>query len=289
LAFTAISGVPMYLRSLLHVLAFVLALPLAAATAGSNQVATDFGTETTQIRDSAHGHRMILLGEKHATAEIPRLVAALVADLSQRESVVLALEIPRNEQAALAQYLASDGGIDARAALRSGRFWQVQGDQHDGRRNEDVLDMFEQLRVLNAAQRNVSLLPFDLASGEPRGNHHQRDQAMAAYLREQFEATAQARFVVLTGNVHAMVRKPDRAPPEMQQPMGSYLADLNPYAINISATTGQFWGCRNGQCASTDERPARGQSGPEREGGVYHYQLVLPRFSVARLLGNHGP
>jgi hypothetical protein len=57
------------------------------------------------------------------------------------------------------------------------------------------------------------------------------------------------------------------------------------YSINISAKSGQFWGCAGGQCAPKDERPARWASSPERADAPYHYQLVLPQFTVARLSG----
>lgn len=269
----------------LAALALAFTLPLAAAAPDTPGAYTE---AASLLRDHADGHRLILLGEKHATAEIPVLVAALVEDLSTAGPVVLALEFPRSEQAALDQYLASDGGADARTALKSGSYWQVTGDQHDGRRNDDVFDMFERLRALKAAQRDVRLLPFDVTPGATR-DHHQRDQVMAEYLREQYVANQGARFVVLAGNVHAMIRKPAYAPPEMQQPMGAYLADLDPYAINISAREGQFWGCIGGLCSARDERPAHWESGPAREGSAYHFQLVLPRFSVARLHGRVEP
>lgn len=280
----------MHPKLLLKILSLLLALPLVAAAGKPAAREATFDTAAALVGDAAQGHRMILLGEKHATAEIPRLVTALVADFSAREPVVLALEFPRSEQAALDRYLTSDGGPADRAALTSGSYWQVSGDQHDGRRNDDVLDMFERLRVLRAAQRDVRLLPFDVAPGAAR-DHHQRDRAMADYLREQFAANPTARFVVLAGNVHAMIRKPGYAPPEMQLPMGAYLTDLDPWSVNISAREGQFWGCMGGRCAAKDETPAQWESGPVRDGDddAYHFQLVLPRFSVARLLGRDKP
>lgn len=274
----------MKLKTLLLSFGLVLAASLAAADAQSTHAPAGFEREVAGVRDAAAGHRMILLGEKHATAEIPRLVAALVEDLSAQEPLVLALEVPRSEQAAMHRFLASDGGADARAALRAGAWWQVVGTQHDGRRNEDLIDMIERLRVLKAAGRDLRLLPFDTTPGATR-SHHERDRAMADYLREQFLAAPAARFVVVAGNVHAMLRKPGYAPPEMQQPMGAFLVDLEPYSINISARAGQFWGCVGGQCAAMDERPARFESGPTRDGDAYDFQLVLPQFTVARLLG----
>ena len=68
----------------------------------------------------------------------------------------------------------------------------------------------------------------------------------------------------------------------MQQPMGSYLRDLEPYSINITANAGEFWGC-GPQCAPVGVYGAGAQSGPS-DYPSYHFELVLPRFSVARFL-----
>ena len=271
------------LLSMVMLLILVAAGPSAAAPAQRPDDQQHFAAEVALVRDAARGHRMILLGEKHATAEIPLLVAALVKELSADEPVVLAIEIPRDGQAAVSDYLASDGSEIARAALRAWDGWQVPNDQHDGRRSEDLFDLLERLRELAAADRDVSVLLFDTIPGSTR-DHHERDRAMADFLRERFNQNAMARFIVLAGNVHAMLRKPRYAPPEMQEPMGAFLSDLKPYAINITAKSGQFWACIEGGCDALNESMHR-DSGPAPVGDPYHFHLVLPQFTVARVLG----
>ena len=105
--------------------------------------------------------------------------------------------------------------------------------------------------------------------------------ASTAYLREHVASDASARFLVLTGNVHAMLAKPNRAPPEMQQPMGSYLVDLDPYSIKISANSGEFWGCTT-SCSAKAVYPS--QQSRALNAREYHFEVVLPEFSVARWL-----
>ncbi len=102
----------------------------------------------------------MLLGEAHGTREIPRLVAALVDRYSEKAPVLLAIEMWDGEYQRLRDYLASDGGASAQGALRSGDYWQVTSDQHDGRRNRDMLDLIEHLRQLRIPGLDVAILPI---------------------------------------------------------------------------------------------------------------------------------
>lgn len=260
---------------------------IAATLAGlfalrANAAAQDYAEEIAQLQKSAQGHRLILLGEKHGTREIPVFVAQLMAKLAPRGALILALEIPQTEQPALDEFVASAGGPAARAKLKSSGFWVVAGDQHDGRRSEDAIDLIEQARALRGSGRDVEVLAFDVAKGSTR-DHHERDRVMAQTLRAAIERSPQAQLIVLTGNVHAMLKRPDYAPPQMQQPMGSFLTDLDPYAINIDARDGEFWACTD-RCKALPLRASERRSGVVDD-GAYQYELVLPRFSVARLLG----
>jgi len=80
-----------------------------------------------------------------------------------------------------------------------------------------------------------------------------------------------------------MKRRPDDAPAEMQRPMGSYLGDLDPYAVDIRAATGETWICRP-QCGAVPVPALHASSGPD-DGVVYDFDIVLPRFTTARMLG----
>lgn len=234
------------------------------------------------IHHQAGEHRLLLLGEKHGTREIPILVRALVAAYAQEGPVVLGLEVPHGERLALASYLDSDGGAAARSALQSTPFWSRGNDQHDGRRSHDMLDLLEAMRVARQAGRAISLLPYDI---DPDGalDYHARDEAMAQTLRSALAELPAGRLVVLTGNVHAMLDKPGDAPAQMQQAMGSYLRDLDPYSLDIVAREGEFWACIE-RCGPV-QAPGGALASQVDDSGIWHFRVVLPRFSVARLIG----
>lgn len=239
--------------------------------------------EAVALRAAIGERRLVLLGEKHGSREIPRFVAALLQQWPRDTPRVLALELPRGQQFALDAYFASDAGAAARAQLRASPWWHKDDDQHDGRRSEDMLDLLAAIHGERAAGAAIRVVGFDANPGT-YADHHARDGQMAAFLRAEV-ARDGAVWLVLTGNVHAMRARPSYAPAEMQAPMGSLLADLAPFAVRIEAKEGAFWACLPAGCGPMTS-PARPQlrSGPQHD-GVYDWQVVLPRLSVARLIG----
>lgn len=264
--------------------ALVLSLACASGLAFGG-VDTNIAGTVERIRSGAGGERLILLGETHGTRETPDLVGALVAAYAAEGPVLLGLEIPCSEHAAISRYLASDGGEPARATLRATPFWTVSEDQHDGRRSEDMLDLIEALRVLRRDGHDVAILSYDVAPSFNRSSGDARDAAMAGRVRAAYAALPRGRLVVLAGNVHAMLRKPDPAPAQMPVPMGHYLLDLGPYSVRIDASSGQWWGCSNRRCGPHPVvRNAMHDGAPSGMfAQSYHLQIVLPRFTIARL------
>lgn len=264
------------------ILAVGLALGLGSG-AGLAAPADPLDAAAANLQAAAGGHRLILLGEKHGTREIPDLVARLVAAYSAQEPVLLALEMPASEQPALHRYLRSDGSAQARSRLLATPFWTIQGDQHDGRRSHDMVDLVESVRRLRAQGRDVSLMAYDVERG-PQRSANQRDQAMATRVRAAYAALPRGRLLVLGGNVHAMLARSPGAPAEMQVPMGHWLRDLSPWSVDIVARRGAFWGCRDG-CRAIDI-DARW---PPRTGtlanDVFHHREALEEFRIARLIG----
>jgi erythromycin esterase-like protein len=263
-----------------------LAMALLATLVVPQAMASDLARAADLIRSEAGSHRLVLLGEKHGTREIPDLVAMLVSSYAGEEPVLLGLEIPRSEHQALKRYLDSDGGARARDTLRSTPFWQVQGTQHDGRRSQDMLDLVEHVRTLRASGHDIALLPYDVAEGDiPDGviDADARDRAMASIVRHAWSNLPRGRLLVLGGNVHAMLERPTYAPAEMQTPMGAWLRDLDPYSIDIVARSGAFWACLQ-ECGPLASTAGAATSGPTK--GPFRYRVVLERFSVARLLGD---
>ena len=234
------------------------------------------------ILSEAGDRRLILLGELHGTRQVPALVARLISAYSVQGPVLLGLEIDGSESAAMRRYLASDGGPEAQAFLPASPFWNVQGVQHDGRRNHEVLGLIEQVRRMRAQGRDVAILAYD-DPGTGHASSQARDQAMAHSLRTAIAALPRGRLIVLSGNVHAMRKRPKDAPPEMQTPMGAYLGDLKPYVINITANDGEFWACTK-TCGPVAV-PHLGQHSGRDSDGPYDLQVVLSRFQIADLVG----
>ena len=230
--------------------------------------------------------RLALLGEVHGTRETPALVGDLVAHYADDgEPVILGLEIPAEERPRIDRYLESRGDAADRKALLSGEHWQDA--MHDGRDSKAMLELIDRLRELRKRGANVRIDPFD-ASGDG-----ERDFRMAEHLRETATGAHRARLLVLTGNVHAMTRRPpwsmfstEGKPIEPPMTVGRYLADLAPYSINIGAANGDAWNCMQDGCRahSLMGRPAIAQAMlaqlPPDE-SAWDAELTLPRFTIS--------
>lgn len=260
---------------LLLLAALAPAPALAAREAAGD---SDLQHVVEQMAGCMGDRRMVLLGEAHGTREIPLLVAGLAERGSRKGPLLLALEIHGSEHRPLVDYLDGDGSEAARERLRKRPYWARPRERNDGRRSEDMLDLVERMRQLRAQGRDVAILPFDVGDGDGR------DQAMADHVRKAWEALPRGRMLVLAGNVHAMRGRPGYAPPGMQEPMGAFLQDLAPVSIDITASTGAFWACPAAACGPqpvTSGAPVGVHGGDE----AFDCRVVLPRFTVARLIG----
>ena len=198
--------------------ALILALGMAFSAHADDTVA--------QIRQHAGEHRILVLGEFHGTRETPLLVRELMeAYAADGTPVRLALELPTDENAALATYTASAGTVEACAALRGTTYWNVHSRMHDGRRSEDMLELIEALRVLRRQGRDVQVFGFDRVLPADMAGAGTRDRVMAEEVRARARALPKnGRLLVLTGNVHGM-----RTQPKMiaYPPMTALLKDLD--------------------------------------------------------------
>lgn len=264
----------------------ILLFSLLLAICFADTAGFDCALAAREVQAAAGAHRLLLLGELHGTREAPAMAGCLLESYAEDGPVLLALELGADEQATIGRYLDSDGDAAARAVLLDRPYWHVERAQSDGRRNFEVIMLIEHARALRAAGRDVSVIAFDIGSlgtGE-KASSQARDEAMARRVRTAFARLPRGRMLVLSGNVHAMRAKPSYAPPEMQTPMGSYLGDLSPFAVNIVANGGQFWACMHGRCGPQDVTSNSLASGAD-DGGTYDFHVVLPRLTIARLIG----
>ncbi|MEQ1515541.1 MAG: hypothetical protein ABL931_03525 [Usitatibacteraceae bacterium] len=162
----------------------------------------------------------MIFGEIHGTNEAPRFVGNYVCNLfRQKTSVVLALEIPTEEQGSIDRYLDGNGDSQNRRELLSTKHWQAT--TPDGR----------------SGGKPVSILAFDAwAQGKPR------DRAQAENIRSSYLKSADASFVVLVGNWHAKRTKGTTEDPNYES-LSQILSDLPQMNLNVDYSGGTFWTC----------------------------------------------
>lgn len=259
---------------------FLLALMLCAAPAlAFDSDAVSAAAE--RIATEAGARRVVVIGEMHGTREAPAVTAALARHYAGRGPVLVGLEVSRSEHAALSAFMRSNGSAEARQAMREGEFWSVLPEQNDGRRTEDLLDLVDAVRQLRVAGRDVAVVPFDIGPDD-WVDSATRDRDMANYLRAAFQALPEGRMLVLTGNVHAMLKPPSMIDDGDYRTATQLLVDLEPFAVHLTASSGEFWACGMGACG------ARRMSGSAQTGvfgDTFHFQYALPRYTVARLIG----
>jgi hypothetical protein len=157
-------------------------------------------------------------------------------------------------------------------------------DQHDGRRNADMLDLFEAVRRLRSEGRNVALLAFGMNADTHRRDHDARNRFMAHVARSAVHALPRRRVLMLAGHVHAMLERPCSAPPQMPTPTGVFLRDPGPATVRIAAKTGHSRACRRSATCG----PVPAGTSPRRTGAhppPHAFGVMLERFTVAWLMG----
>jgi len=184
--------------------------------------------------------RIVLVGEMHGTREFPALAARLACQaLDAGRPATLALEIPLEEDARLAAYMASDGKAQAAAALAQGSaFWHKV---RDGRSSGAMLELIEQARRWRAAGKPVQVVAID----KPRSAPGTRDEHMAARVRQASLDKPESLVIALTGNMHNRLAPFEAKDMSMKidTPMGVLLRDLAPVSIASERTRGAFFAC----------------------------------------------
>lgn len=195
----------------------------------------------------------IHVGEMHGTVEIPRWFGELVCHATKLKTPVrVGLEVPADEDAAIAAYLKSGAPAD-RAALLRGAFWTDK--YQDGRRSQAMLELIDRVRALRKGGADIDLATFDKKPPN-------RDRAMAERLLAAVNKAPKATWLILSGNIHA--RKTQG--PFKYTLMAGELAKLGaPFVtLNSGYGGGTAWVCTN----DNDCGPHVWGGGPARPVGV---------------------
>jgi hypothetical protein len=256
----------------------LLAFALAALSASASSQNLPPGADCTEIPGTAPvlaAGRIVMVGEIHGTKEMPAEFLRLVCSAVQRgQAVAVGIEMA-DPGGTLAAYMASTGDTASRQALLKARHWNGM---RDGRSSVAWLDMIEAFRTMR--QRDLPLRIFALNDKPYTGD---RDQAMAARLREEHAAHPDALILTYTGNIHNMLKGMAGLP----APMGALVADMEPVSIGLTSDAGQAWMCTGpNECGATG-LPATLENGPPHaarpaaRAGVYTLQINVGRITAS--------
>jgi hypothetical protein len=216
---------------------------------------------------------LLMLGEMHGSKESPELTGRIVCAAALAGPVVLGLEIPASEQAAIDRFLASGGGESAKAQLLSGDFWQTD---KDGRTSAAMFALIEYVRRLKQRDLPLSILAFARAGGH-RGIT--RDAALADSIRRYRTKHPKTRMIVLTGNVHASQAQVFKLGTSQIIPAAYLLRDLHPVSVLIAYPFGSIRACMPG-CGVH-------QVGSKQAAHVnpgFYNEASMPGYSVSYML-----
>jgi len=181
--------------------------------------------------------RFIVIGELHGTNEIPALFADAVCLTAQERQVVVAVEQPSIDQAAIDAFMASDGGEEARREFLDARMWNMS--MKDGRSSQAYFRLCETLRQMRAAGRIVSVVAFQPSTFTAPPTPAEYEKAMADLIRASGESGATV--LALAGAAHAM--RGNVPTPEPYPAMAAYLPAEATITLNVKGEAGESWVC----------------------------------------------
>jgi hypothetical protein len=211
-------------------------LALAAAAPSTAACAPIPGWDQVLADPKLH---WIVIGELHGTAETPAIFAdAVCLTAAKRGPVVVALEMPTRDQAAIDAFIASDGGPVARSEFFKALIWHMG---NDGRSSQAVFAMFERLRQMHLGGRVSRVVAFqDVDTRDPpsvgQGPYEERLAKIVSAAGAQG-----ATVVALVGSLHARKTEANFGKPFM--PMATHLPADQTLTLYADGNGGSAWFC----------------------------------------------
>jgi hypothetical protein len=175
----------------------------------------------------------LILGEVHGTQEVPRLIGALLDDLTAVGYGALGMEIPRSQQEAIMRW--AGGHTDEVPSF----FIEPPT---DGRNNVQTLELFRQ-----AVGKGWQVFCYDVDDYPDSLAWEDWDSMMADTLRERWiQGCPGKKVVAVCGNLHSRL-EPSESDPNPPSSFAVRLRERNPeivvHSVEIHAHGG---GCFNG-------------------------------------------
>lgn len=214
--------------------------------------------------------KIITIGEIHGNDLSPKFVARLVEDLAQKHSVVLALEIPQENQKGIDQYLKTGNEKFLKQLPHFTRNYQ------DGRSSVAMADLIHSIR-----KRNVSIFAFDPNSSV---DGQDRDTKMAMNLASAIKDNSEKVFVIYAGNLHMALKEGNPldsnyrpAAYQLFSMPNSNISKQDIFAINIRYATGTSWMCFTNNADECGAKSFDKKSNYSDAVGYLQYFLVEPK------------
>ncbi len=206
---------------------------------------------------------VVILSDVPGTVEAPRFASALACQsLASGKPVTLALDLPREERAAVDAFLDSDGSPAARDRLLAAPSWRQQS------ASQARLELLEWVRIARAAGKPiwVTLLGTDELPARSASTEREREHRMATALARAVDTTPRSVVIGLVANPHArLVRDTGANPP---YPPMSYLVERElrgqavVYALDAVFPSGEAWLCAEGSESACGPAVVAGRGEP---------------------------
>lgn len=221
------------------------AILVAFTAVGLLETASASCAEEIDIPKTVQDARVIVLGEVHGTAQIPALAAALLCRLAQpATSVLLALEIPSEQQVAIDAFV--DGGASDDFERHNSNAWFWTRSFQDGRSSSAMLKLISEVRAMRARGADVQVLAFDRGAKQ-RDPAITRDEVMARNILAAMEKRPGLKVLVLAGNVHAKKTAGSRSDSEFKS--ATFLLNgTKALSFLMRSAGGDAWVCSGGTC-----------------------------------------
>ena len=195
----------------------------------------------------ARSERVIVVGEIHGTAEAPHAIGEIACAASEKEPVVVALELEDTLQPTLDAFIAAPDAATAFATLAGSTL--LNRAVQDGRTSEGLLKLLQRVRVLKASGRDITLHAFQPSS---IGRGDSLDQAwyelnMGFALGQARQKRPDARVIALAGNIHAQ-KTPLARYPDIGLPAAGHLPTRETLSFKIAQQGGYSWSCGADEC-----------------------------------------
>ena len=230
-------------------LVFIAAvMGVAASSQGTSQI--------TWFDEPPPEKRMTLVGEIHGIAANYDVLYDLTVDAaSDGQDVVLALELPGEDQSALDRFWRSSDE-NAKERLVSATDWCGLD---DGRASVELLNMLDRLKQTRGSDR-IYVALFDTRSDTPppfdtiAGLSNYGSARLAVELARLYERHDAAKIIVSVGNHHASLAYSDFRPEHGGGPaiQAAQLLTGMANTLAVSYRAGERYGCRLDGCGLDD-------------------------------------